>query len=39
MAKRLFKAQLNPCQCVHNPEIDHICTKPGLALNYGKKII
>lgn len=32
MAKRIFKAQLNPCQCVHNPEIDHICTKPGLAL-------
>jgi hypothetical protein len=32
MAKRIFKAQLNPCQCVHNSEIDHICTKPGLAL-------
>lgn len=32
MAKRIFKAQLNPCTCVHNLEIDHICTKPGLAL-------
>lgn len=32
MAKRIFKAQLKPCTCVHNPLIDHICTKPGLAL-------
>lgn len=32
MAKRIFKAQIKPCRCTHNPEIDHICTKPGLAL-------
>ena len=32
MAKRIFKAQLNPCTCVHNVLVDHICTKPGLAL-------
>ena len=32
MVKRIFKAQLKPCKCIHNSEIDHICTKPGLAL-------
>jgi hypothetical protein len=32
MAKRVFKAQLRPCNCVHNSEFDHLVTKPGLAL-------
>lgn len=32
MAKRVFKAQLKPCKCVCNPELDKLLTKPGLAL-------
>lgn len=35
MAKRIFKAQLNPCACLHDSLVDHICTKPGLSLTPG----
>lgn len=32
MAKREFKAQLSPCKCVCNPDLDKLITRPGLAL-------
>nr|DAR43203.1 MAG TPA: hypothetical protein [Microviridae sp.] len=39
MAKRVFKSQLRPCNCICHSDIDMLVTKPGHLFYYGKKSI